>query len=305
MTNKKIFVSIACFMDYDIINTINDCLKKAKNPKNIIFGICLQYDVNDNFLKDYDNNKQFKIHKMNYKEAKGPAYARAIIYNMFNNEDYFFQIDCHTRFFDSWDIKLIESFEKCKKISSKSIISYYPINIIDMNNENKLSQIANISHVRCIDLNHGIKTHGKYISIKECPKKSWGISGAMLFFDKQAHKEIKYDSEIYHGVQFEEQLVLACKFWTHGYDIFSPDNHIIATEYLTNIDRLKVKPYIDSFKKKETYNRLCHIMKLNYNEIYLNKYNSYLGNVRTVEDYYKMLKIYDKVKKIFENNYLQ
>ncbi len=27
---SKIFVSIACFMDRDIVNTIEDCLEKAK-----------------------------------------------------------------------------------------------------------------------------------------------------------------------------------------------------------------------------------------------------------------------------------
>ena len=37
---NKIFVSIACFLDKDISNTIEDCLNKAAYPENIIFGIC-------------------------------------------------------------------------------------------------------------------------------------------------------------------------------------------------------------------------------------------------------------------------
>ena len=53
---NKIFVSIACFMDKDLLNTINDCLEKADNPNDIVFGICLQHDPNDDILKDYDNN---------------------------------------------------------------------------------------------------------------------------------------------------------------------------------------------------------------------------------------------------------
>ena len=39
---SKIFISIASFMDNDIVNTIEDCLNKAKNPDNIVFGICSQ-----------------------------------------------------------------------------------------------------------------------------------------------------------------------------------------------------------------------------------------------------------------------
>ena len=171
--SSKIFVSIACFMDNDILNTIDDCLKKAKNPSNIIFGICFQYDGKNDFLKKYDNNPQFKIYRMHYNNAKGPAYARAIIYSLFNNEDYFFQIDCHTRFFENWDTKLLNSFALCKKINPKAIISYYPINNIDVEKKNILEKIANISTVRCIDIKNGIKTHGKIININETPKTSW------------------------------------------------------------------------------------------------------------------------------------
>ena len=45
-------------------------------------------------------------------------------------------------------------------------------------------------------------------------------------------------------------------------------------------------------------------MKLKYDKKYINVKNSRLGNVRTIEDYYKMLKIYDKVKTVYPNNYL-
>ena len=47
----SIFVSIASFLDKDIIETIKSCLNKAKYPNNITIGICLQYDFKDNFLK--------------------------------------------------------------------------------------------------------------------------------------------------------------------------------------------------------------------------------------------------------------
>lgn len=39
---SKIFYLIACFIDNDIVNTIEHCLSKVKYPSNIIFGIYLQ-----------------------------------------------------------------------------------------------------------------------------------------------------------------------------------------------------------------------------------------------------------------------
>jgi len=300
---KKIFISIACFLDNDIINTIEDSLTKAKNPENLVFGVCLQYDPEDNFFEKYENHPQIRIHKMHWSEARGPGYSRGIIYDMFQ-EDYFFQIDCHTRFFQDWDEKILNCFYECKKINNKAIISYYPVNINNMYKKELERTIINISTVRCIDLRMGIKTHGRYVNLNSCPKKSWGISAAMLFFDKQAYNEVVFDKDIYFGLQFEEQVVLSARYWTHGYDIFTPSQHIIGTEYITNRKRQKHSLRRIHNLHEETYNRLCHIMKLKYDKKYINVKNSRLGNVRTIEDYYKMLKIYDKVKTVYPNNYL-
>ena len=46
-------------------------------------------------------------------------------------------------------------------------------------------------------------------------------------------------------------------------------------------------------------------MKLKYISKYDNTTNSKLGNKRTIEDYYKMLNIYDNVKNTYPDNYLQ
>jgi len=302
LMSEKIFISIACFMDSDIINTINDCIDKAKNPDNLVFGICYQCEDNDNLLEKYENKENFRIIKMNWKDAKGPAYARALIYDLFKNEDYYFQIDCHTRFFKNWDEKILFNYNLCKKINNKAIISYYPINVNNVNNEKMLKNIANISTVREVTLHGGIKTHGRYISVGGSPTKSWGISAAMLFFDKEIYHLIPFDKNIYFGLQFEEQVVLACRYWTNGVDIFTPIEHIISTEYITNRKRQKRHLLIDTKKKKQSFERLCHLMKLNKNSEY--DETTYLGQTRSVKQYYKYLNIYDKVKTLFKNNYL-
>ena len=303
---NKIFVSIACFMDSDILHTIDNCLENAENPEKIVFGICYQYDPNEDCLKKYENNKQFKIIKMHWKDAKGAAYARGLIYDLFSDENYYLQIDCHSRFYKNWDTKIINCFQECKKINNKTIISYYPINILNMNDEKHEKQIANITTIRCIDKNAGIKTHGRFININDAPKTSWGISAAMLFFDREAYYEVPFDKEIYHGLQFEEQVVLAARYWTHGYDIFTPTQHILGTEYLTNVNRQKEKPPISHTLKMETYHRLLHVMKLQYNEKYCNYNPKYMGTQRSLKEYYEMLnKYYEEINKVFPNNFIK
>ena len=175
-----------------------------------------------------------------------------------------------------------------------------------MNDEKHEKQIANITTIRCIDKNAGIKTHGRFININDAPKTSWGISAAMLFFDREAYYEVPFDKEIYHGLQFEEQVVLAARYWTHGYDIFTPTQHILGTEYLTNVNRQKEKPPISHSLKMETYHRLLHVMKLQYNEKYCNYNPKYMGTQRSLKEYYEMLnKYYEEINKVFPNNFIK
>ena len=128
VANSKIFVSIACYMDKDIINTIEDCLKNAKNPDRVVFGVCLQFDPEDKFFEKYENNPQIRIKRMHWKEAKGPMYARYFCTKLVKDEEYFLQIDCHTRFYENWDEIIIEELHKCEKLHNKCVISHYPLN---------------------------------------------------------------------------------------------------------------------------------------------------------------------------------
>lgn len=302
---EKIFVSIACFMDNDIVNTIEDCLKQAKQPERIIFGICYQYDPNDeDCLEIYNTNKQFRINRMHYSEAKGPTYARGIIYNMFSDEDYYFQIDCHSRFFKNWDSKIIDCLNECKKINKKAIISHYPLDSNRKTINKKYIGICDTSKFKSIDKVNGLKLFGKLTLIKKCPKTNWDISAAMLFFDRNAYHDVVFDDTLYHGYQFEEQTLLAVRYWTSGYDIFTPSNHIILSEYLTNKKRLQKKPTVDLEMKKNSFNLTCHRLKLKYDSNFENYDKSLLGNERSVEDYFKMIDIVDEVNNAFPDNFL-
>ena len=38
----RIFISIACFSDPDVVDTVKDALAQASRPLRLTFGICLQ-----------------------------------------------------------------------------------------------------------------------------------------------------------------------------------------------------------------------------------------------------------------------
>ena len=110
---SSLSISIACFLDKDLKNTIKDCFDKAKYPLNLHIVICLQYDYNDNFITEYDNDPQITIIKMHYTQARGPAFARYLCTQVIRDEEYFLQIDAHTRFYDNWDDMAIQCLKEC------------------------------------------------------------------------------------------------------------------------------------------------------------------------------------------------
>ncbi len=305
----SIFVSIACLLDNDIINTINDCIDKAKNPDIITIGVCYQKDYNkDDILAPLEKLYNVKVIRVPWKNAQGPMIARNKILSLITDEEYFLQIDCHTRFFDHWDQKIVDEYKSCLKQSNQPIISYYPININNMKNPIHTSKIYHICTFREISKN-GIKTSGKSIYLPKEPLKGIGISAAMLFMNTKTILDNPIDPNLPFALQSGEQVLYATRLWTRGYDFFTPTQHIISTEYITNRDRVDIKYRrylnIKSGKwRKPVWEKVKYLLGLsplvdtiNINIIDIDKWGA--GSVRTLKEYWEITGIYTKLKEIY------
>ena len=110
MPNNKIFVSIASYRDSELEKTVDDLFEMANIKERVFVGICLQ--DTDEIIKNfkYNHHKQVRIYSINFKKAKGVCYARKIIQNnLIQDEDYYLQIDSHSRFAKDWDSILMSS----------------------------------------------------------------------------------------------------------------------------------------------------------------------------------------------------
>ena len=310
---SKIFVSIACFMDPDVVNTIDNCFKQAKNPENITIGVCLQYNLTDTFFKKYENHPQVKLKTMHYKEAKGPMYARYFCTKLVTNEEYFLQIDCHTRFYKDWDEIIIEELKKCEKLHDKCVISHYPLNIKNMNNPTAIKSMGIIKTFRYINVD-SIKSHGSIQPTPKMPQQSYGIMAAMKFMRVSCLKEVPYDLKTYHGYHGEEQFFYSVRLWSNGYNCYAPTRHILAMEYCTNRDRLttEAKSHLvknsrlwnqRTWRKCKYYMRLDSLENIDYddyiNDVLENQKIYGLGNKRSVIDYFKYVGLHDKLLNLF------
>jgi hypothetical protein len=116
--NKKIFIQIASYRDPQLVPTLDDCFKNAKNPKDLRICVCWQHDETEDLGK-YKNHKQVKILVVPYLESKGVCWARNKLQRHYCGETYTLQLDSHHRFSKNWDETLIDMLKKLQKKGHK------------------------------------------------------------------------------------------------------------------------------------------------------------------------------------------
>ena len=234
-----IFVSIASYRDKELIKTVNSCLSKAKYPENIKIGICWQYDEEED-ITVFDNNPQISSYKVYWKDVEGSVcWARSIIQQkLFNDEEYYFQIDSHTLFAQDWDEILINMYRELP--TDKAVISVGPPYYYDETAEGALppepwdkniETIGDIKYETVIkkqkldSFNNGFYMYG-FLPAEDIsnPIPARHISAALLFTTGKWVREVPYDPNLYfHG----EEGSLAIRSFTNGYDIYNPNKFVI------------------------------------------------------------------------------
>ncbi len=95
---KTIFIHVPAYREPELIPTIESAIQNANNPERLVFGVCRQFNEEDDFdnIDDYRSDKRFKIADVPFKEAEGLPWARNLINTeLFNDEDYILQLDSH------------------------------------------------------------------------------------------------------------------------------------------------------------------------------------------------------------------
>ncbi len=227
----SIFVSVASYRDARCNNTIKSLYENAKFPENIYVGICQQNNNEDiDCLNDINYKHRIKIIRLKDYEAKGPCYARYICSKLYNNQDYYLQIDSHTVFVKDWDIKCIQMILQLKDNSiEKPVLSYYPLDDNDKNS----SQYEVPRICKCKFDNDGmiILEGGVIINTDKKFYKTPFVTGGFLFMEGSALKDVPYQNNLDYLFMGEE-ILHSIRFFTSGYTIFTPNENIVYHYYI-------------------------------------------------------------------------
>jgi glycosyltransferase involved in cell wall biosynthesis len=287
----KIFIQVASYRDPQLIPTIKSAIENAKNPKNLVFGIARQFDENDKFddLSDYENDSRFRVLNIPYNDAKGACWARNLIQQLYQGEEYTLQIDSHMRFEKNWDSEMIKMLKSLQKKGYKKPLLTGYVSSFDPDNDpnGRVNEPWRMVFDRFIPEGAVFflpETIPGWKDLKE-PIPARFYSAHFCFTLGQFAKEVQHDPEYYfHG----EEISIAVRAFTHGYDLFHPHKVLIWHEY-TRKGRTKQWDDDKEWGKKNNHshkrNRQLFGMDGEDNSVDFGIYG--FGTERTLKDYEK------------------
>ena len=288
---SKIFVQIAAYRDPQLKSTLKDMVEKAKHPENLVVGIAWQHSTEDSWddLEDFKNDSKFKIIDIDYKESKGVCWARHAVQQLYDNEEYTMQIDSHMRFAQDWDETLVGMMELLKwKGHKKPLLTAY-VSSFDPDNDPQGRVLSpwKMNFDRFIPEGAVFFLPAEipdYQSLNE-PLPARFYSAHFCFTLGIFSKEVQHNPDYYfHG----EEISIAVRAYTHGYDLFHPHKVVAWHEY-TRKGRTKQwdddKEWGNRNEKSHLANRKLFGMDGETQEGHEGLYG--FGKERTVRDYEK------------------
>lgn len=225
--SETIFISLASYREPELRSTIESALENAVNPGRIHFGVYSQ--VEDGEHPDLSDIPNLVEEVVPSSVAKGPGYARAQVMKMFQDQNYFLQIDAHSIFAKNWDKKVIDLYKKIQQETQndKIIISFWgkPYSrhketgeIIYEYQDGKWD--VDLPHYTELARYNKSWIGGR---VAMDPKYTYHESavalGGFIFAEKRIVSEVPYDEEIsWTG----EEFMFSIRAYTRGWKIYSP-----------------------------------------------------------------------------------
>ena len=231
MQTGKIFIQIAAYRDPQLVPTIKDCIANAKWPENLVFCIAWQHAPEEKIdeIKDLPN---VKIIDIDCKHSKGACWARNQIQQRYEDEEYTLQLDSHHRFVKDWDEIVIGMYNQLKALGHKKPLLTGYIPSFDPDND----PAARIQTPWRMDFDRFIPEGAVFFlpasiddwASRDVPVAARFYSAHFCFTSGDFCKEVPHDPDYYfHG----EEISIAVRAYTHGYDLFHPHRLIAWHEY--------------------------------------------------------------------------
>jgi len=306
-----IFVSVASYRDDVCNSTLQSLFSMADKPTRVFVGVCQQNKEGDGECdKGFEHSANVKMLRIPYFEAKGPTYARYLCSTLWNKEEYFLQVDSHSKFVKGWDTLCIQMIKDIKNngLSRKPVLSHYPKEIESYESETDESKWVVPRICKSFFNDRGMLSFmgAQNLDTKKDFYKTPYVSGGMVFCESKFLKELPFDPNLPY-LFVGEEILHSVRFYTNGWDVFTPNQNIVYHEY-TRANKPKIWTDNPTYSDMDAFNKVKHYLRFINDDIRqlpehvsvnMDKYG--LGTKRSLESYWKFTGIDTKKQTVSTN----
>jgi hypothetical protein len=229
----SVFVQIASYHDYELPKTLLSAIETSSGEHQIHFGIHNSYyEPNHIHIPKINTVDHIKISVIDSQapENIGVGASRTVANSLYSGEDYYFQIDSHSRLAKNWDsglVNCVKEYQACgvKKplLTAYPAAYYYDDCLIET--INTPYELTNISFHEKPDFSETMIPH--QTAIPATHALSFSVSAGSIFTLGDFHKIAVNKKMAFWG----EEILIAARAFTNGYDLLIPDQQYVFHLY--------------------------------------------------------------------------
>jgi hypothetical protein len=225
----RIFIQIASYRDPQLVPTVLDCLAQAADPASLHFCIAWQHGPEER-VEEFRNHAHVTLIDIPHEESQGACWARNQIQQRYRGEEFTLALDSHHRFVPGWDRKCLEMLRSLQgQGHPKPLLTTYAPPFQPANDP-----AGRQTYSTKMDFDRFSPEGAILFRASALPETVTGpvparfASAHFLFTLGAFCNEVPHDPELYfHG----EEINLAVRAFTHGYDLFHPHEILCWHEY--------------------------------------------------------------------------
>lgn len=221
---ETLFVAIASYRDPECQWTVKDLFEAAAYPERISVGICWQFDADADqecFVVPCPRPEQVRVINVTLQETRGACWAKSKALSLHRGEDFFLLIDSHMRFARHWDVEIIDTLRRTG--NPRSFLSTYPAGY-----EPPDQRRFSTPRLAPAKFFARIMSQDSVLLDMPRPMPSYLVAGGYLFGPREMFEQVPYDPHIYF---IGEEIAHAARYFTHGWDGYTPDKCLIHHYY--------------------------------------------------------------------------
>jgi len=264
-SDSSLFVTMASFRDKLCPVTLFNIFTKASYPERVTVGVVQQnmdtdIDCFDEYCRKMREREaqdhpeiaassdwkcpfenQIRMKRVSATIAKGPTWGRSQGSELLRDEEFCMQTDSHMDYTPGWDVSMMKMWAQTN--NEYAVLSTYVADIAELHRQidhphapalgtNKLHEVPLLCMVTFTSSHKMVRNWGtKCMRMMPEPKLTNIVWGAGLSFAKcHAERKVPYDPHtphIFDGEEYNRGL----RFWTHGYDIYTPNRVYVVHNY--------------------------------------------------------------------------